>query len=622
MLVESLRRMCANRHVLFVVAGLTFASPTVSEGMTQATAQILKTAMTEADVARDIGYVPMKDGTRISYISYRSKSGNAPTVFFYSPYTGDATAFDIAKPFLEAGYAFVGANWPATGCSEGVVEHWLDGFDRKIGVFGAEVVEWIAKQPWSDGNVGMVGNSSPGTVQFWVAAEQPPHLKAIVASGVEDGYEDWLQLGGMTRMHWMAPWAVETKFALSADWRISQGDKECAAILDGGTRAVRKSFVDEARNRPLKDEWWHAASLATEKVAGKVNVPTLLIAARQDEYGGAGRESVRLFRQLMPNVKQKKLLLLNGDHDIAGPGPRGYGLVDDERMAFLDRWVKHVDNGIEDELPVTVFWDVHEPNGDPKKAVPGWSTHHKTWPEPTVERHAYYLTKDAKISPDKPGGDATESARAYIYPTGTELYGNNQQFALEPYSEGVLNYRTAPVVSDMTLLGNPEVTLYLSIDHGDDADLVITLKDVDPKGSVLFLQSGLLRSSLRAIDQQRSYSDEIIHSFRKSEKLKPGQIYEVRMSLLSPIAHVVRKGHSLELTIGAPNPIPHPVIGSIPVGESSVNRVYHSEKYPSKILLPVIPGATAQAPPLKCGAQRNQPCRKVAAFDPGGLPIQ
>ncbi|MER9496305.1 hypothetical protein NKI86_31575 [Mesorhizobium sp. M0320] len=115
-------------------------------------------------------------------------------------------------------------------------------------------------------------------------------------------------------------------------------------------------------------------------------------------------------------------------------------------------------------------------------------------------------------------------------------------------------------ISEMTLLGNPEITLYLSIDNGDDADLELTLKDVDPEGNVLFLQSGLLRASL-------------VHLFRRLEKLVPGETYEVRMSLLAPIAHVVRQGHSLEFTIGAPNPIPHPNVGSMPVGAPSINRV-------------------------------------------------
>lgn len=581
----------------------------------------LVNALTEADVVRDLGYVPMEDGTRIAYISWRKNSGRFPTVFLYNPYAASASPFSLAKPFLEAGYAFVGANFPATGCSEGILERWCD---SKEGIYGAEVVEWIARQPWSDSNVGMVGNSSAGTVQFWVAAEQPPHLRAIVASGVEDGYEDCSQLGGMLQLA-MVRWAIDSEFVSQVSGvedRISAGDKECAAIRGSDRQVVKNRFFDEVRNHPLKDEFWDSTCLARDEVAGKVTVPTMLIASWQDTCGGAVRESARLFTQLMPKVEHKKLVMMNGDHAIAGPGPNGYSLVDGERMKFLDRWVKGVKNGIEHEVPVTVYWEVQEPDQDPKKSVAGWVTRHKTWPEPAIERHPFYLTADATISPHKPEASPNEGARTYLYPVGAELYGNNQQFAIQPTAVGVLNYRTAAAVSDMALLGNPEVILYLSIDNGDDADVELTLKDVNPEGDLLFLQSGLLRASLRAIDEARTYADEVVHSYRKFEKLVPGDVYEIRMSLLGPIAHVVRQGHSLELTIGAPNPILHSDIGSIPAGAPSINNVYHSERYPSKILLPVLPGAVPQAPAPEWGTQRAQPCRKGTEFVRGGLPIR
>lgn len=581
----------------------------------------LNANLTEADVVREIGYVPMKDGTRIAYISYHLRSGRSPSVFEYSAYTQSATPFEIAKPFLEAGYAFVGANLPATGCSEGVLDYW---FEQKEGIYGAEVVEWIAEQPWSDGNVGMIGNSYGGTIQFWVAAERPPHLRAIVASGVEDGYEDWIYVGGMFQLG-TATWALRSEFVrqvAGVEWRISEGDTECAAIRGSGKQVVKSAFLDEVRKHPLKDEWWDSIYLARDEVAGRVNIPTMLIASWQDTAGGAGRESTRLFTQLLTKVKHKKLLLMNGDHLIAGPGPKGYSLVDSERMKFLDRWVKGVDNGIEQELPVTVFWDVREPDGDAKKSAAGWTTMHTTWPEPTVERRPFYLTADAALSLDRPVAGQTEGVRAYLYPTGAELFGSNQQFAILPYPQGVLNYRTAPATSDMVLLGNPEITLYLSIDHGDDADLELTMKDIDADGNVLFLQGGLLRTSLRAIDENRTYSDEVVHLFRKSEKLVPGEIYEIRMSLLNPIAHAVRQGHCLELTIGAPNPIPHCEYSCIPAGGPSINRVFHSEKYPSRILLPILPGAIAQAPAPELGSLRAQPFRRGTEFVPGGLPIR
>ncbi|MCP9232846.1 CocE/NonD family hydrolase [Mesorhizobium sp. LMG 17147] len=567
----------------------------------------------------------MNDGTRIAYISYRPKElGSYPTIFLYDPYAANSTPFHAAKEFLDAGYAFVGANLPGTGCSEGLIEFWHEQRMTKGGPYGAEVIEWIARQPWSDGNVGMVGNSSAGEPQFWVAAERPPHLRAIVASGFGDGYDFWVRPGGMLQWQ-LAAWQIESEFVWQvrgAEWRIAQGDAECAVIRGSDRQVAKGAFSDEIRKHPLRDEWWDSHTLVSQEVAGKIAIPCMLIGAWQEECGGGlVMANLRLFNQVMQNVSNKKLLLMNGDHTSSGPGPRGYGIVDEERMKFLDRWVKGVKNEVEETPPITVYWEVQQPDGEPKQAVAGWVTRHETWPDPKVERRTYYLTQDARISLDKPGSSPNEGSRAYLYPAGAELgRGSNEQFQLRPYPYGVLNYRIAPATSDIVLLGNPEVTLYLSIDNGDDADVELTLKDVGPDCTVLYLQTGLLLASLRAVDQDRTSEDEVVHSFRQFEKLEPGEIYELRMSLISPIAHVVRAGHSLELTIGAPNPIPHSEIGSIPAGEASVNRIYHSAKYASKIILPTIRGAVAQAPAPAGSALRGQPSRKDEEFVHGGLP--
>lgn len=83
----------------------------------------------ESEIVRDVTYVPMSDGTRIAYVSYHPKIGQHPTIFSFSPYDGSAFPFEKANPFLDAGYAFLGANWPGTGCSEGIVDSWFP--DRK-----------------------------------------------------------------------------------------------------------------------------------------------------------------------------------------------------------------------------------------------------------------------------------------------------------------------------------------------------------------------------------------------------------------------------------------------------------------------------------------------------------
>jgi predicted acyl esterase len=163
------------------------------------------------------------------------------------------------------------------------------------------------------------------------------------------------------------------------------------------------------------------------------------------------------------------------------------------------------------------------------------------------------------------------------------------------------------MTSDLVLLGAPQLTFFFSSDQ-TDTDFMFTLKDIDPADNTLFLQRSLLRASLRAVDRESSTVDDIVQAFTRSENLVPGEIYEVRLSL-GALGHVVREGHRLELSILSPGSVPNPVWGFAPALASSVNTLYHGDRYPSKLLLPVVRGEKARKPAPSPGALRNQPCR-------------
>jgi uncharacterized protein len=178
---------------------------------------------------------------------------------------------------------------------------------------------------------------------------------------------------------------------------------------------------------------------------------------------------------------------------------------------------------------------------------------------------------------------------------------------LVPDPVGTLNYRTAPLVADLAILGVPQLTFYVSSDQRD-TDFLVTLKDIDTEENTLFLQRAYLRASLRALDPVRTTPEVAVQSFRAPEALEPGRIYEIKLSL-GAIGHVVRRGHRLELSILSPNPIPQPEMGPITVSLPALNTVYHDAAYPSALVLPIVPDEVAAAPPPACGVLLLQPCR-------------
>jgi putative CocE/NonD family hydrolase len=552
---------------------------------------------------REFGYIPLSDGVRIAYVAYRpTQDGKYPTIMQYDPYV--AAGAGPNRGWLDKGYAFIGVSVRGTGCSQGSFS-FLNG--ESHGADGAEVIEWITRQPWSDGSVGMWGSSYPAHTAYYVAAKQPPALKAMVTSSITANvYEDALYPGGMFNIGFTSRWFLLYQPALSTvgmNARVGWGDAECEP---NAKARPQHDYVKEVQQHRFDDAYWKLR--ATETYVGRVRVPTLVGMGWQD-FQTQVTGGVTLFHHL---TVPKRLYLLPGGHGVV----LGQKVFQDDQARWFDRWLKGADNGVEREPPVTVFWEVSRQGGTALGggvSTPNWITTHAAWPPPEVRMQPLYLTGDAQLIPTKPASTEETAPRTYTYPTGTELIGSNAQFSIPVQPEGVLVYRSAPMTEDMTILGAPQLTFYASLQH-DDADFVIDLHELYPNGDVHYLQRGLLRASMRAIDPRRSRPDAIRHRFDKRDPLVPGRVYEIRMSL-PPVGAVIRQGHRLEVTIMAPSPIAQPDWGFHPAGQAGRITVHHSANQPSVLQVPVIPGAKAQGPAPVCGSLDFQPCRAANTTD-------
>lgn len=549
-------------------------------------------SLTEQQAHAEVGYVRMRDGTRLAYIVWRpQKRGRYPTILAYGPYHQAGSASAAIQYFLESGYAYIGVNVRGTGASEGLYSYYqpIEAAD------GVEVIEWAAAQSWSTGDIAMVGGSYLGHTQIKVAALRPPHLRAIVPVSTEGSeYRDEGRTGGLFNAGLMATWTFDIQPALARtgnEARMRLGDTECASIA---ARQSPNPSYDEVLQHPTYDDWWRVRALDT--MVEQITVPTLLIHAWQDEWIRANG-ALRLFKLL--KCPHKRLILQNGPHRLGA-----YQITKDEELKWLDRWVKGERNGAESAPAVAVYWEVTESREDSTVATPNWITTYPSWPAPGLEWIPFFLSAAGELQLERP---VDEGARSYRYPLGTELVGSDEQFALAPHPLGGLSYRTQPLEADMAVLGAPRLTLYFSSEQ-TDTDFLFTLKDVDPAGNTLFLQRSVLRASMRAVDEQLSSPDELIQSFAQAQTLVPGRVTELRVSL-SALGHVVRKGHRLELSILAPGPTPNPVWGFVPISAPGLNSIYHGQAHLSQLCLPVVPGEKARKPAPKLGALRNQPYR-------------
>ncbi|MGH8251645.1 MAG: CocE/NonD family hydrolase [Steroidobacteraceae bacterium] len=136
-------------------------------------------------------YVPMRDGVRLStdVMLPKGAEGPLPTILIRSPYDKDHLEWPNGKSwyesFLSHGYALVLQSERGRNYSEGTYERYLQGASTD----GYDTIEWITKQPWSNGKVGTFGCSSTGEQQWPMANSQHPGHAAMVpgASGTAIG---------------------------------------------------------------------------------------------------------------------------------------------------------------------------------------------------------------------------------------------------------------------------------------------------------------------------------------------------------------------------------------------------------------------------------------------------
>jgi putative CocE/NonD family hydrolase len=216
--------------------------------------------------------------------------------------------------YFEDRYVTVLANLRGTGCSSGE----FDVFSWRSALDGREVIDrWIAKQPWSNGDVAIFGHSYSGLTGMMVASTRPKHLRAVSASGlIGDLYRDIVYPGGVTNYGFPLLWtgAVRPVYDIgggTAGGLIPPADTsaQCAANQAGRSRTILEDPLIQGLDE-TDGEWFRARSLVS--YVDQIEVPVHITAAYQDEQTGP-RGPTNVFDHLSDDIS-KRLVLTNGEH--------------------------------------------------------------------------------------------------------------------------------------------------------------------------------------------------------------------------------------------------------------------------------------------------------------------
>src|SRR6202047_3188012 len=531
-----------------------------------------KEALHQSNVA-----APMRDGVVLrADILLPSAGGKFPTLIYRTPY-GKHFALQEYKTFEKAvarGYTVVVQDVRGRYASDGeFVAYQNEGRD------GYDTIEWAAKQPWSDGNVGPFGLSYPGAVQWLAAVENPPHLKAMVpamtfatprnffySGGVFDGsWLDWIWTNiapDIRRRKNLA--GPKTHDEAEETWkREQQRLQNFLPLHDLPDFKNIAPFYYEWLAPPPADPWWDWAELRNKY--GRVHAAVLNLSGWYDEaYGpdGATTNFNGLVKERGEKDSRTRTVIgpwTHGSNAKTRAGERDFGPsaaidYDELILRWMDHHVRGIDNGIDREKPVRIF-------------VMGknvWRDE-DAWPLARAKTQTYFLRSEsnsarmARLNETRPDKQVSfneiSSDPAHPLSDPYTAYGAHDYRALAGRKD-VLVYDTDPLPANTEVTGPIHAEIYLSADV-PDVDLWVRLLDVAPDGKALDLMSPGL-DVLRA-----SYRNEKL----EPELLKPGEIYKLTLDHMLT-SNVFGAGHQIRIQISGAF-VPH-FSRNLQTGESEV----------------------------------------------------
>ncbi len=519
--------------------------------------------------------IPMPDGIQLAadlYMPADIPAGeHLPVLLEYTPYRKNdsrGSKYRMYTYFVKRGYVVARVDIRGTGNSQGrTIPYEYSEIELSD---GDAVIAWLAKQDWSNGNVGMFGISWGGFNSIQMAVRKPPALKAFVAlMATEDLYqEDVHYMDGIIHIDsWMMshdlsnamPGAPE--FRLDEDWLRNRFEVEPSVF----------TYMREQRD----GSFWDRAS-ARDKYE-QIQIPGYYIGGWYDGY----RDSPP---RMLEHVKAPvKAMIGPWDHYYphnAWPAPQVEWRH--EAVRWFDQWLKGIDTGILDEPRFAVYVRDWHPPGPGVDEVPGHWRWEEGWPIERSVTKTFYAGKDHGLS-SSPSAQATHSLKykpsVGLAGGGPVMWWGNippDQQSMDDYS---LIYDSHPLDSPLEILGMPRAILKVSADVSR-ANWVVRICDVAPDGSVTQVGGAAFNGTHRK-------------SAREPEDLIPGKVFplEIEMHFSS---WVFPKGHRIRFAI---NNAQWPMLWPTPYQMTTTLAIGGVEG--ARVELPVMPPADRPVPKFK-----------------------
>ena len=507
-------------------------------------------------------WIPMSDGTKLAariWLPEDADDNPVPALLEYLPYRkrdGTIERDALTQPYFAGhGYAAVRVDMRGNGDSDGLME---DEYAKQEQDDALDVIDWLTKQKWCTGKVGMYGISWGGFNALQVAARKPPALRAIITlCSTDDRYEDDVHYKGGTVINEMLGWAA-TMLAYSS----RPPDPK---IVGNRWRKMWKNRLENEPflvipwlSHPHRDAYWKHGSVCENFAA--VTTPTLAVGGWNDAYSNA-------IPRLMKGLRTtRKAIIGPWAHKyphFAVPEPR-IGFLQ-EALRWWDAWLKNEPTGVISDPDFRYYiMEPWKPGSFPERINGRW-VKDSFWGFGNIETKKWVLNANgigptpgeeksiAISSKQTTGADGGEYCIIWL---GPEFPGDQRKD-----DEQSITFDTPALITDIDIVGQPAIDLEFSVDK-PVAHIAVRLNDVWPTGEVSRITYHLQNLCMR-------------DSRETPTALEPGKRYKMKIKM-DDIAWRVPKGHKIRVAISTSYfpmmwPAPEPVTLTVYAGKSMLH---------------------------------------------------
>ncbi|KLU58860.1 cocaine esterase [Peptococcaceae bacterium CEB3] len=536
--------------------------------------------------------ITMRDGTSVAADLYIPNTKQlVPAIVIRTPYGRSSDGnVEQGRWFAARGCGVLVVDVRGRGDSEGTFTPYrgeaLDGYDT---------IEWAAIQPWCDGNVGTLGGSYLGKIQWLTALTHPPHLKAMVPIvSPSDPFVEW-PTGIPGPMHACWQFLVSDRVSQNisqVNWEQVYAHLPLLTMDEASGREM--PFWREQFDHSQLDDWWRQTCYQNR--FNEIDLPVLHISGwYDDEQIGTPLNFSGMTNQAPSEGARRSQRLVMGPwgHNVnlsTRLGEIDFGeaaLIDlrSRELRFFDRWLKGQTNGIDEERPVSIFimgknqwreeaeWPLARTVYTPMYLHSSGSANSRfgngtlSMEPPMTEKWDSYL-----YNPNRPVPFLTE-------PTSSQIGGPDDYSAVHRRDD-LLVYTSEPLTKELEVTGPVKACLYAST-SAPDTDFMVQLHDVWPDGYTQRLCDGMVRV-------------RFFKGMDVPELVEQGSVRRYEIDCWNT-AHVFLPGHRICVHVASsafPKYDRNQNTGE-PLGlsshiETALQRIYHDAEHPSSIVLPVI----------------------------------